>query len=104
MSPAIGAAPDDPAARLGWQGKAATIGAYRELSAHGHPDDTTGPEPGTGSAEIAGTGCDAYRAESALFGLSGCSRDSSPLAVLGRVLAERPASGWCVPRASAAWA
>jgi hypothetical protein len=36
--------------------------------------------------------------------LSGCSRGWSPLAVLGRVLAERSVSGWCVPRASAAWA
>jgi len=49
---ALGAPPDDPAARLDWQGKAAAIGAYRELSGHGHPDDPIGPEPATGSPDL----------------------------------------------------
>jgi hypothetical protein len=45
-------APDDPAARPGWQEKAAAIGAYRELSGHDHPDDPIGPEPATGSPDL----------------------------------------------------
>jgi hypothetical protein len=44
---ALGAPPEDHAARLAWQGKAAAIGAYREVSGHDHPDDLIGPEPGT---------------------------------------------------------
>ena len=55
-------------------------------------------------AEIIGTGRVGHRTESALFGLSGFSRGWSPLAVLGRVLAERLASGQWVPGALAAWA
>jgi hypothetical protein len=43
---ALGAPPDDHAARLAWQSKAAAIGAYREISGHDHPDDPIGPEPG----------------------------------------------------------
>ena len=49
---ALGAPPDDPAARLDWQRKAAAIGAYRELSGHDHPDDPIGPEPATGSPDL----------------------------------------------------
>jgi hypothetical protein len=49
---ALGASPDDPAARLDWQRKAAAIGAYRELSGHDHPDDPIGPEPATGSPDL----------------------------------------------------
>jgi hypothetical protein len=49
---ALGAPPDDHAARLDWQRKAAAIGAYRELSGHDHPDDPIGPEPATGSPDL----------------------------------------------------
>ena len=49
---ALGAVPDDPAARLDWERKAAAIGAYRELSGHDHPDDPIGPEPATGSPDL----------------------------------------------------
>jgi conjugative relaxase-like TrwC/TraI family protein len=49
---ALGDVPDDPAARLDWQRKAAAIGAYRELSGHDHPDDPIGPEPATGSPDL----------------------------------------------------
>ena len=42
---ALGAPPEDHAARLAWQSKAAAIGAYREISGHDHPDDPIGPEP-----------------------------------------------------------
>ena len=49
---ALGAPPDDPAARLDWQQRAAAIGAYRELSGHDHPDDPVGPEPATGGPDL----------------------------------------------------
>jgi conjugative relaxase-like TrwC/TraI family protein len=49
---ALGAVPDDPAARHAWQSKAAAIGAYRELSGHDHPDDPIGPEPAAGSPDL----------------------------------------------------
>ena len=51
-SPPSGAVPDDPAARLAWQQKAAAIGAYRELSGHDRPDDPIGPEPAANSPDL----------------------------------------------------
>jgi hypothetical protein len=42
---ALGPVPADPLARLGWQHRAADIGAYRELYGYHHPDDPIGPEP-----------------------------------------------------------
>lgn len=42
---ALGPVPDDPVARLEWQQRAASIGAYRELSGYQHPADPIGPEP-----------------------------------------------------------
>ena len=44
---ALGPVPTDPLDRLGWQHKAAVIGAYRELAGHRHPSDPIGPEPVT---------------------------------------------------------
>jgi len=49
---ALGAAPEDPVARLAWQQRAASIGAYRELSGYNHPVDPIGPEPATGSPDL----------------------------------------------------
>ena len=49
---ALGPVPDDPAARLDWQQRAASIGAYRELSGHDHPADPIGPEPAAGSPDL----------------------------------------------------
>jgi len=49
---ALGAVPDDPAARLAWRQKAAAIGAYRELSGHDHPDDPVGPEPPASTPDL----------------------------------------------------
>jgi conjugative relaxase-like TrwC/TraI family protein len=49
---ALGAVPDDPAARLDWERKAAAIGSYRELTGHDHPEDPIGPEPATGSPDL----------------------------------------------------
>ena len=42
---ALGPVPDDPLDRLDWQQRAASIGAWRELSGHGDPADPIGPEP-----------------------------------------------------------
>jgi hypothetical protein len=38
---------------LEWQRRAASIGAYRELSGHDHhPDEPIGPEPATGTPDL----------------------------------------------------
>ncbi|HEV8526296.1 MAG TPA: MobF family relaxase [Actinomycetes bacterium] len=42
---ALGPVPDEPLNRLAWQRKAASIGAYRELSGFDHPIEAIGPEP-----------------------------------------------------------
>jgi hypothetical protein len=41
----LGPVPADPLDRLDWQRRAASIGAYRELSGYDPPDDPIGPEP-----------------------------------------------------------
>jgi hypothetical protein len=51
---ALGPVPDEPAARLAWQQKAAAIGAYRELSGHDHPDSPVGPEPAANNPDLRG--------------------------------------------------
>ncbi len=48
---ALGPVPADPPARLAWQQRAASIGAYRELHGYDHPTDPIGPEPGTTAPE-----------------------------------------------------
>ena len=47
----LGAVPADPADRLGWQHRASSIGAYRELSGYDHPADPIGSEPATAAPE-----------------------------------------------------
>ena len=42
---ALGPVPEDPPDRLDWQKRAASIGAWRELSGHRDPADPIGPEP-----------------------------------------------------------
>lgn len=49
---ALGPVPNEPAARLAWQEKAAAIGAYRGLSGHDHPDNPIGPEPAASNADL----------------------------------------------------
>ena len=49
---ALGPVPDDPAARLAWQQRAASIGACRELSGYHHPADAIGPEPAAADPDI----------------------------------------------------
>jgi conjugative relaxase-like TrwC/TraI family protein len=52
VTAALGPVPDDPVARLEWQQRAASIGAYRELSGYPHPTDPVGPEPAATSPEL----------------------------------------------------
>ena len=42
---ALGPVPEDPLDRLDWRRRAASIGAWRELSGHCDPADPIGPEP-----------------------------------------------------------
>ena len=49
---ALGEVPADPAARLEWQRRAASVGAYRELSGYDDPADPVGPEPATNNPEL----------------------------------------------------
>jgi hypothetical protein len=42
---ALGPVPGDPLDRLGWQQRASSIGAYRELYGYDHPTEPVGPEP-----------------------------------------------------------
>jgi hypothetical protein len=42
---ALGPVPGDPLDRLDWQRRAASVGAWRELSGHCDPADPIGPEP-----------------------------------------------------------
>ncbi len=51
---ALGPVPVDPAARLDWQKKASTIGAWRELSGYYHPADPIGPEPAAAAPDRRG--------------------------------------------------
>ena len=44
--------PRRPAARLEWQQRAASIGAYRELSGYDHPADPIGPEPAAAAPDL----------------------------------------------------
>jgi hypothetical protein len=48
----LGPVPADPVTRLDWQKRAASIGAYRELSGYNHPADPIGPEPAAGTLEL----------------------------------------------------
>jgi hypothetical protein len=49
---ALGPVPDSPQALRDWQRRAAAIGAYRELSGHGHPEDPIGPEPTAAAPDL----------------------------------------------------
>jgi hypothetical protein len=49
---ALGPVPADPLDRLDWQRKAASIGAWRELSGYQHPADPIGPEPAAAAPEL----------------------------------------------------
>jgi hypothetical protein len=49
---ALGAVPGDPEARLEWQRRAASVGAYRELSGYVDPVDPVGPEPAANNPDL----------------------------------------------------
>jgi conjugative relaxase-like TrwC/TraI family protein len=49
---ALGPVPEHPPARLDWQNKAASIGAWREQSGYDHPTDPIGPEPATAAPDL----------------------------------------------------
>ena len=104
---ALGTVPDDPAARLAWQQKAAAIGAYRELSGHDHPDDPVGPEPTANSPDLRAAWHTARAAltqddvrhsrESWLPGLAETSRRIEELAARRHELATRMAERQNLP-------
>ena len=48
----LGPVPAHPLDRLDWQRRAASIGAWRELSGYGHPADPIGPEPVTAAPDL----------------------------------------------------
>ena len=49
---ALGPVPAHPLDRLGWQQRAAAIGAWRELSGYDHPADLIGPEPAAAAPDV----------------------------------------------------
>ena len=49
---ALGPVPQDPLDRADWQRRAASIGAWRELSGHADPADPIGPEPVAASPDL----------------------------------------------------
>jgi len=49
---ALGPVPKHPPDRLDWQNKAASIGAWRELSGYHHPTEAIGPEPAAAAPDL----------------------------------------------------
>jgi len=49
---ALGPVPEHPVDRLEWQQRAASIGAWRELSGYAHPADPIGPEPAAAAPDL----------------------------------------------------
>ena len=49
---ALGPVPEHPPARLDWQKRASSIGAWRELSGYDHPTEAIGPEPATAAPDV----------------------------------------------------
>jgi hypothetical protein len=49
---ALGPVPEQPAARLDWQRRAAPIAAWRDLSGYHHPADPIGPEPAAAAPDL----------------------------------------------------
>jgi AAA domain len=59
---ALGPVPGNPADRRDWQQRAASIGAWRELSGHSAPDDPVGPEPATAAPDLRAAWHEAFAA------------------------------------------
>jgi hypothetical protein len=49
---ALGPVPEHPLDRLDWQKRAASIGAWRELSGYHHPTEAVGPEPAAAAPDL----------------------------------------------------
>jgi hypothetical protein len=54
--------PEDPLDRLDWQRRAASVGAWRELSGYHHPADPIGPEPVAAGPELRAAWHEAFAA------------------------------------------
>jgi conjugative relaxase-like TrwC/TraI family protein len=59
---ALGPVPDHPLNRLDWQKRAASIGAWRELSGYQHPAEPIGPEPATVAPDLRAAWHEAFAA------------------------------------------
>ncbi len=59
---ALGPVPGHPLDRLDWQRRAASVGAWRELSGYDHPSDPIGPEPGAGAPDARAAWYEAFAA------------------------------------------
>jgi hypothetical protein len=59
---ALGPVPDDAVARRGWERKASSIAAYREIYGYDHPEDSIGPEPTQETLEKRATWHEAFLA------------------------------------------
>ena len=59
---ALGPVPEDPLDRLDWQRRAASVGAWRELSGHRHPADPIGPEPVAAAPDLRAAWHEAFAA------------------------------------------
>ena len=91
VTQALGDVPADPVKRAAWQGRAAALGAYRELYGYDAADDAIGPEPGRTSPEARGDWHIAFAALGKVEGidLRGCT-DAQLL--LRRAMYERETS------------
>jgi AAA domain/TrwC relaxase len=59
---ALGPVPDHPVDRRDWQRRAASIGAWRELSGHHDPADPVGPEPAGAAPDLRAAWHEAFAA------------------------------------------
>jgi hypothetical protein len=59
---ALGPVPTHPLDRLDWQRRAASIGAWRELSGYRHPTDPIGPEPAAAAPDLRAVWHEAFAA------------------------------------------
>ena len=59
---ALGRVPEHPPARMDWQRRAASIGAWRELSGHHHPTEPIGPEPAAAAPDLRAAWHEAFAA------------------------------------------
>ena len=65
---ALGPVPDHPLDRLDWQKRAASIGAWRELSGYQHPTEPIGPEPAAAAPDLRAAWHEAFAALSPIDG------------------------------------